>query len=118
MAQGRKTGGRQPGTPNKATSSLFEAVEHEAGAPLPVLMARIAKRAMDAGDDALAVNALSKAAAYVYPRMATADPQAPPLPPVVISFNDPVPCGSCGHDPSKDPHVHITRQVINGPACP
>lgn len=78
------------GTPNKATSSLSDAVEAEVGAPLPVLLARIGKRAMDAGDDALAVNAFSKAAAFIYPRLqAVAPPEEPyTFPPVVIKFAD------------------------------
>ena len=37
--------------------------------PLPVLLVRIGIRAMKAGDHTLAVNALSKAAGYVYPRL-------------------------------------------------
>ena len=116
--KGKKTGGRTVDTPNKATSSLHQLVEEEAGAPLPLLLTRIGVKAMTAGDYPLAVNALSKAAAYVYPRIATADPPAAPLPPITISFQDPLPCSSCGHDPAKDPHVHITREVINGPARP
>ena len=116
MPAGRKTGGRQAGTPNAVTASLREQVEQAAGGrPLPVLLAEMGTKAMKAGNTALAVNALSKAAAYVYPRIATADPPAAPLPPVVISFHD-SPCSSCGHDPAQDPHVHITREVINGPA--
>lgn len=67
--KGRKTGGRTASTPNKATSSLHAMVEEEAGAPLPVLLARIGVKAMKEGDHHLAVNALSKAAAYTYPRM-------------------------------------------------
>ena len=99
--KGRKTGGRTVDTPNKATSSLHDLVEVEAGAPLPVLLTRIGMKAMKEGDHQLAVNALSKAAAYVYPRIATADPPSAPLPPVVISFRDPLPCSSCGHHSKK-----------------
>jgi hypothetical protein len=102
MAHGQKTGGRKEGTPNKVNSSLLELVEAEAGGPLPVLLARAARKAEQSGDLHLAVAAWAKAAAFVYPRMATADPPSPPLPPVVISFTDPSPCRSCGHDP-KDP---------------
>jgi len=112
--KGRKTGGRTVSTPNKATSTLHEQVEQEAGGPLPLLLTRIGVKAMKERDHHLAVNALSKAAAYVYPRIATADPPRPPLPPVVISIPDPTPCSSCGHDPTD--HVHITREVIYGPA--
>ena len=67
--KGRKTGGRTASTPNKATSSLREQVEVEAGAPLPVLLTRIGVKAMKEGDHQLAVNALTKAAAYTYPRI-------------------------------------------------
>jgi hypothetical protein len=116
MAHGQKTGGRTAGTPNKATSSLLELVEAEAGGPLPVLLARAGRKAEQSGDLQLAVAAWAKAAAFVYPRMSTAEPPGPPLPPVVISFADPKPCTSCGHDP-KD-RVHITREVIHGPPTP
>lgn len=116
MAKGRKTGGRQAGTPNASTLTLRDQVEQTAGGPLPVLLAQLGRQAMDKGDHQLAVTAYAKAAAYVYPRMATADPPAPPLPPVVVSFADPRPCNACGHDP-KD-RVHITREVIHGPARP
>lgn len=118
MAKGRKTGGRQAGTPNAATLTLREQVEQAAGGPLPVLLATLGRQAMDKGEHQLAVTAYAKAAAYVYPRMAAADPPAAPLPPVTISFRDPLPCSACGHDPAKAPHVHITREVINGPARP
>lgn len=83
--KGRKTGGRTASTPNKATSSLREQVEAEAGGPLPVLLTRIGMKAMKEGDHQLAVNALSKAVAYTYPRMQavtldTAEPLVyPPL---------------------------------------
>ena len=53
--RGRKTGGRQEGTPNKATSTLHERVELEAGDPLPVLLTRIGVKAMREGDHQLAV---------------------------------------------------------------
>jgi|JI10StandDraft_1071094.scaffolds.fasta_scaffold104305_3 hypothetical protein len=70
MARGRKTGGRQFGTPNKATSTLTEQVEQATGGePIPVLLARIGAKAMKDRDYQTAINALSKAAAYVYPRL-------------------------------------------------
>lgn len=87
MATGWKSGGRQAGTLNKATSTLRELVEAEAGEPVPVLLTRIGIRAMKAGDHQLAVNALSRAAVYAYPRIATADPEGGPsalIPPLVI----------------------------------
>ena len=88
--KGRKTGGRQAGTPNKATSGLRIQVEAEAGAPLPVLLARIGREAM-ATDLSLAVMALSKAAAYVYPRPQELPYQEPLPRMVIIDDIDPAP---------------------------
>ena len=116
MPKGRKTGGRKAGTPNASTLTLREQVEQAAGGPLPVLLATLGRQAMDKGDHQFAVTAYAKAAAYVYPRMATADPPTPPLPPVVVSFADPRPCNSCGHDPTD--RVHITREILHGPPRP
>jgi hypothetical protein len=117
MAAGRKTGGRQAGTPNAATLTLREQVEQAAGGPLPVLLATLGRQAMDKGDHQLAVTAYAKAAAYVYPRLAASDPPAPPTEPIVITFTDDIrpqaPCSSCGHDPEKDIHIH--RHVLHGP---
>lgn len=115
MATGRKTGGRKEGTPNKATSTLHELVEAEAGEPLPVLLTRIGMQAMKAGYREVAISAFSKAAAYVYPRVAATDPPAPPTDPFTIKFVDDIqlPCASCGHDPEKDIHIH--RHVIHAP---
>lgn len=119
MARGRKTGGRQLGKPNKATSTLQEQVEQAAGGePLPVLLTRIGIRAMEGQDYPTAINALSKAAAYAYPRITAVDPPHDPvnLPaPTIVQFVDPAPCSECGHDPANR-HIHITRTVIGGPA--
>lgn len=112
--KGRKTGGRKASTPNKATSTLHEQVEQEAGAPLPILLTRIGVKAMRDGDSQLAVNALSKAATYVYPRMGSMDPP-PQRENIVVTFGDALPCRSCGHDPSK-PDVIITREIYTGNA--
>jgi len=79
MASRKKSGGRKAGTPNKATSSLQERV------PLPVLLTRIGIKAMKDGDYHLAVNALSKAAAYTYPRIASVDPDGGSNAAVLIS---------------------------------
>ncbi len=88
MATGRKTGGRQPGSPNKATSTLRELVEAEAGEPLPVLLTRIGIRAMKSGDAQLAVNALSRAAVYVYARVPPSEDSEPfsklSIPPLTV----------------------------------
>lgn len=113
--RGRKTGGRQEGTPNKATSNLQERVELEAGEPLPVMLTRIGVEAMRAGDHQLAVNALAKAAVYVYPRMAAADPPAPPHPGITVRFSNGHPCLQCGHDPDNN-KLEVTRHIINGPS--
>ena len=85
MASRKKSGGRKAGTPNKATSSLQEQVEAEAGVPLPVLLTRIGIKAMNRNDHQLAVNALSRAAAYTYPRIASVDPDGGSNAAVLIS---------------------------------
>lgn len=70
MAYGRKTGGRQVGTGNKAISTLREQVDKAAGdEPLPVLLTRIGMIAMRAKDYQTAIAAFSKAAQYTYPRL-------------------------------------------------
>ena len=103
-------GGRSKGTPNKATSSLHDLVEVEAGAPLPVLLTRIGIKAMKEGDHHLAVNAFSKAMAYTYPRIAAVDQDSGS--PLTLQINTPV-C-ECGKE-----HVTIIREIMparyNGP---
>jgi len=98
MAAGRKTGGRQAGTPNATTLTLREQVEQAAGGPLPVLLATVGRQAMEQGDHQLAVTAFSKAAGYVYGRIQATPPPAPQLPPFTIRFSHPPPCRVCGHD--------------------
>ena len=127
MATGRKTGGRQAGTPNASTLTLREQVEQAAGGPLPVLLATLGRQAMDKGDAQLAVTAYAKAATYVYPRM-----QASPPPPVDIDvhFTDGgvVPPlvvtngvaelrgGQWRYWPG--PVIEVNREVIDGPDSP
>jgi hypothetical protein len=71
--QGHKTGGRQAGTPNKASAPLRPLLEERAGAPIPVLLLELALEARERGDIALAVLALSKAAPYAYARVKDPD---------------------------------------------
>ena len=108
--KGKKTGGRTASTPNKATSTLLQQVEQEAGTPLPVLLTRIGIKAMKEGDHHLAVNAFSKAMAYTYPRIAAVDQDNGS--PLTLQINTPV-C-ECGKE-----HVTIVREIMparyNGP---
>jgi hypothetical protein len=113
MPTGWKAGGRQAGTPNKVNSTLHDLVEQEAGAPLPVLLVRIGLKAMKEGDAQLAVNALSRAAVFVYARVAAVDPPTPPADPIHVTIVGPRPCGSCGHDPTKNTHVILP--VVHDP---
>lgn len=91
MASGRKTGGRQAGTPNATTLTLREQVEQAAdGKPLPVVLAELGAKAMQKGDHQLAVTAFTKAAAYVYPRLqAVTVSDATPIhyPPLLVDHN-------------------------------
>ena len=127
MAQGRKTGGRTAGTPNKANSTLLELVELEAGDPLPVLLARAGRQAMESGDLQLAVNAWAKAAPFVYPRL---QPSQPPPVDIDVYFGDNVPVpplvvtngvATLSGDQIKHwrgPILGINREVLNGPDRP
>ena len=76
-------GGRIAGTPNKATHQLRELVEAEAGGPLPVLLARIGRQAMELGNMELACMAIAKAATYCYTRPQYF-PEEEPLPRILI----------------------------------
>jgi hypothetical protein len=91
MPRGRKTGGRQAGTPNAVTASLREQVEQAAGGkPLPVLLAEVGRKAQEKGDYQLAVTAYAKAAAFVYPRLqAVTVNDANPVhyPPLLVDAN-------------------------------
>jgi hypothetical protein len=128
MASGRKTGGRQAGTPNASTLTLREQVEQAAGGPLPVLLATLGRQAMDKGDAQLAVTAFAKAATYVYPRQQavtvtdTTPIIYPPLivdengmttvpdnyPGMVIRFTGPKPDGE-QDDEEKDPNTYVVK---------
>jgi hypothetical protein len=68
MPPGYKAGGRDAGTPNKATMALRQLVEDAAGGPLPVLLAKAGRTAAENGDVELAVLAWSKAASFIYGR--------------------------------------------------
>jgi hypothetical protein len=122
MAGGRKTGGRQAGTPNASTLTLREQVEQAAGGPLPVLLATLGRQAMDKGDTHLAVTAYAKAAAYVYPRMQSSPPigidvvfgdrgLVPPL--IVTNGTATLRAEHCKHWPG--PTIHIDSQAIDAP---
>jgi len=97
--KGRKTGGRQAGTPNRVTLTLREQVEAEAGGPLPALLARIGRQALDLGDLPLAVVAFAKAAGYIYGRPKQEEERTAPA----IVFVDGVP--QLEHYPG--PIIHI-----------
>src|SRR3954462_2146036 len=83
MAHGYKTGGRQRGTPNKATAALRALAADlfaEGISPLEFLMSVFRN---EENDLALRVDAAAKAAPYVYPRLAAVtlggDPENPML---------------------------------------
>ena len=114
MAKGRKTGGRQAGTPNAVTLTLREQVEQAAGdVPLPVLLATIGKAAMDAKDLPLALAAFSKAAPYIYPRMQAIHVENDPtvLIPPLVAHNGVV------EVPKDWPGlvIEINRKILTGP---
>lgn len=65
MAQGRKTGGRKKGTPNKKTPEAVELLEALDANSLEEIVA-IARRAAEAGDDQMALNAWKEVAQYQF----------------------------------------------------
>lgn len=70
MAAGRKTGGRQKGTPNKKTAALLERVSAEGLTPLDVML-QVMREYVEAGDREMALDAAAKAAPYVHPKLSS-----------------------------------------------
>lgn len=68
MAQGRKTGGRTKGVPNKATAAKAAAVEASGLTPLDYMLSvmRDTKAAQD-----VRLDAANKAAPYVHPKLSS-----------------------------------------------
>jgi hypothetical protein len=120
MPAGRKTGGRQAGTPNAVTASLREQVEQAAGGkPLPVLLAEVGTKALQKGEHHIAVTAFAKAATYVYPRLqaVTVTEERPTIPAPIITLAgcDACSCPNCADTPpGKYPHHKHVRQTDNG----
>ena len=112
MATGKKTGGRVAGTPNVATLTLREQVEQVSGGPLPVLLATVGRKAMDAGDHQLAVTAFAKAMSHVYPRIPQAEEKGVPFPAPVINITRQVICDKCGHDPSNPDRITVVHRIV------
>jgi hypothetical protein len=73
MTQGRKTGGRVKGTPNKRTkeaAALAALIATEGATPLEVMLACM-RHAFAGGLSDLAVDFAAKAAPYVHPRLSS-----------------------------------------------
>jgi len=70
MAQGRKTGGRQVGTPNRATAAKAAEVEASGLTPLDYMLLVMRDESRDPGDR---FDAAKAAAPYVHPRLASLD---------------------------------------------
>ena len=67
MAIGRKTGGREKGTPNKRTQDVLEKLEQLGCDPIEG-MARIAQQAEEEGDKVLAARMYTELAPYIAPK--------------------------------------------------
>lgn len=107
---------RPKGSANKTTTKARAAFNALLDGRTDDLNAWIDRVAQD--DPARAFAMVMTLASYCVPRPRPVEPEPEPIPPVTISFANPSPCRSCGHDPSKEPHVHITRQILNGPDRP
>lgn len=71
MANGRKTGGRVPGSRNKRTAeveALIESLASEGLSPLEVML-KAMKHAWDEGNKMLACSVAKDAAPYCHPRL-------------------------------------------------
>ena len=89
MARGRKTGGRQAGTPNKATLLKRQALEAAAasdGSPLAFLVSVMHSPHLDAR---LRLDAAKAAAQYLHTK---AKDEAPPDPKLIEASKEPTPC--------------------------
>lgn len=70
MAAGRKTGGRQKGTPNRATAQRVAEIEESGLTPLDFLLSIL----RDVGaEQSVRIDAAKAAAPYVHPRLSTVD---------------------------------------------
>lgn len=63
MATGKKTGGRQKGTPNRATKTILQMVEDSGVNPFQVLL-----NLCNSADEVMAMKAASEVCQYVYPK--------------------------------------------------
>lgn len=72
MAQGTKTGGRQKGTPNKATAAKAAAIAEAGITPLDFMLQLMRDEVADA---AQRLDAAKSAAPYVHPRLQAVDPK-------------------------------------------
>lgn len=68
MAQGRKTGGRQKGTPNKATAAKRAAIEASGLTPLDYMLSVLRDETQS---QEARMDAAKAAAPYVHPRLST-----------------------------------------------
>lgn len=68
MAKGRKTGGRQKGTPNKRTQDVVAAIEASGLTPLDFML-KVMRDENELPD--VRLDAAKAAAPYVHPRLAT-----------------------------------------------
>lgn len=70
MAQGRKTGGRKKGTPNKATAARQVQIAASGLTPLDFMLSVMRD---EQADTATRLDAAVKAAPYVHPKLAAID---------------------------------------------
>lgn len=75
MAAGRKTGGRQKGTPNKATGATAAQIAASGLTPLDFMLKVLRDENRDAAER---MDAAKAAAPYVHPRLAPVDKDGGP----------------------------------------
>jgi hypothetical protein len=84
MAKGRKTGGRQAGTPNKVTAAARAAAEASGVMPLDYLLSIMRDESRDL---AVRLEAAKAAAPYVHPRLAAVTHKGDAQQPVRLILN-------------------------------
>lgn len=85
MAAGKKTGGRQKGTPNKATAAKAAEIAASGLTPLDYMLSVLRDIANDA---AIRLDAAKAAAPYVHPKLAQVELSGPDKGPIELNISD------------------------------
>ena len=85
MANGKKTGGRRKGTPNRATAARAEEIAKSGLTPLDFMLQKM--RDLKA-EDAVRLDAAKSAAPYVHPRLAAIEHTGKDGGPIIVKATE------------------------------